>query len=242
MTNKINIIKIIGGVAILAVLIFILVNTAQNKGLDIFAQSYANFRDQEYETQIGSYVPIIDASSELNEENYFTYMAKAFDTQQSNSFRNTNAQQALTSYESKTQIYMDGFANDIGKLNSATSLLVETANTIKDESYRNIAVEITQNARQIQQKYEGLRLKYIERFSLQTDTLEALIDNEGNIYASVPLDKLKKAGVKVPILNEEIEDSIKEINEISQKMDDFYFSLKGRAGLKDYTNQFIENQ
>lgn len=243
MKNKINIIKIVGGVAILGgVLLFAFINITQNKGLDTFAQSYADFRNQEYKTQTVSFVLIVDASSELGKENYFTHMAKALDTQQSNSFRNKNAQQALDLYKSNTQLYINDFAENIGKLNSATLILIEASNRVKNGGYRNTAIKIAQYARQVQQDYETLRLKYAERFNLQTNFLKTLVNNGGDIYAPVSISKLKNAGTKVPILSEEIQNLIEETNKISQKMDDLYFSLKGKAGIKNYPNKFMKNQ
>lgn len=239
MINKTNILKIIGGVAVLAVLFFMFTSMG-GKNLTVFAERYSNFRDQQYDTYIYSYVPVIDASSETGEKNYFTYLAGAVDTEQTNSFRKNNAEQALSSYNSLNQKAMDNFSEHISALDSATSQLVEAANGISDDEYRNTATEITKYAREIQQNYESLRLKYVERFNLQTKFLEELVDNEGDIF-SLGLT-LQDGGTKIPKLGEDIQNLTQETDKISQKMDDLYFSLKGRAGLKDYPNKFTENK
>lgn len=238
--NKSNLIKTVGCVVILVVLFFIFFKATESKNLNVFAESYANFRDQQYDTYIYSYVPVINASSETEEENYFTYLAKAVDTKQTNNFRKSNAEQALSSYKSINQKAMDTFSEHIGVLNSATSRLVETANEIDNDEYRTTATEITKYAREIQQNYESLRLKYVERFNLQTKLLEELVDNGGDIF--LLSTTLKDGGAKIPEIGEEIQSLTGQTDKTSQKMDDFYFSLKGRAGLKNYPNKFTQNQ
>ena len=240
MISKTNILKIIGGVAVLAVLFFVLTNMGGGKNLNAFAESYSDFRDQQYDTYIYSYVPVVDASSETGEKNYFTYLAGAVDTKQTNSYRKSNAEQALSSYNSLNQKAMDTFSEHIGALDLATSQLVEAANRISDDEYRNTATEITKYAREIQQNYESLRLKYVERFNLQTKLLEELVDNGGDIF-SLGLT-LKDGGTKIPKIGEDIQNLTQETDKISQKMDDLYFSLKGRTGFKDYSNKFTENK
>ena len=181
------------------------------------------------------------AGESLGKENYDTYMAKAGDTQQSNSFRADNAQRALDSYKT-IQLDINGFANSIGKLNSAELLLIENANAIKNHNYIEPAIKIAQYAREIQLDYESLRLKYVERFNLQTDLLQTLVNNKGNIYSPPVLTKLKNAGARVPIIASEVKSLIEKIDKTSQEMSDSYFSLKGKSGLADYPNKFIENK
>ena len=240
MNNRANIIKIVGGIAILAVLFFAFTKVTENNGVKAFAQSYSDFRNQQYDTYIYSYVPVVDASSETGEENYFTYLARAVDTKQTNNFRKSNAEQALSSYDSLNQKAMDTFSERIGGLDSATSQLVEAANKINNDEYRTTAIEITKYARQIQQNYESLRLKYVERFNLQTKLLGELVGNGGDIFALGIT--LKDGGTKIPKIGEEIQSLTEETDKTSQKMDDLYFSLKGRVGLKNYPNKFTENQ
>ena len=240
MKNKATLIKIAGWIAILIALFFVFTKATENNSVNAFAQSYSDFRDQQYDTHIYSYIPVVDASSETGEENYFTYLAKAVDTKQTNNFRKSNAEQALSSYDSLNQKAMDTFSERIGKLDSATSRLVEAANKIGNDEYRTTATEVTKYARQIQQNYESLRLKYVERFNLQTKLLGELADNGGDIFALGIT--LKDGGTKIPKIGGDIKSLIEETDKTSQKMDDLYFSLKGRAGLKDYTNKFTENQ
>lgn len=240
MNNRANIIKIVGGIAILIALFFVFTKATENNGVNAFAQSYSDFRDQQYDTHIYSYVPVIDASSETGEENYFTYLARAVDTKQTNNFRKSNAEQALSSYDSLNQKTMDTFSEHIGGLDSATSRLVEVANKINNDEYRTTAIEITKYARQIQQDYESLRLKYVERFNLQTNVLDKLVKNGGDIFSLGTT--LKDGGTKIPKINEDIQSLIGDANKTSQKMNDVYASLKGRAGLKNYPNKFTENQ
>lgn len=245
MNNKVNIIKVIGGIAILAVIFFAFTKMTGNNSVNAFAQSYSDFRDQQYDTFIYSYVPIVDTSVDENgkatgDENYFTYLAGAVDTKQTNAFRKSNAEQALSSYNSRQQKAMDTFSEHIGKLDSATSKLVETANKINNDEYRATAIEVTKYARQIQQDYESLRLKYFERFNLQTKLLDELVKNGGDIF-SLGIT-LKDGGTKIPKINEDIQSLTGEVDKTSQKMNDVYSSLKGRAGLKDYPNKFTENQ
>lgn len=240
MRNSSNLIKIFSGLTILAVLFFVFVKIKTNNNINLFVHSYSDFRDQQYDAYIYSYVPVIDASSETKEENYFTYLDKAVDTKQTNNFRKSNAEQALSIYGSINQKAMDTFSERIGRLDSATSRLVEDANKINNDKYRTDAIEITKYARQIQQNYESLRLKYVERFNLQTKLLEELVSNGGDIFILGII--LKDGATKIPKINDDISSLTEETNKISQKMDDLYFSLKGRADLKDYPNKFTENQ
>lgn len=238
--NKSNLIKIIGAAVVLVVIFFIFFKATESKGLNAFAESYANFRDQQYDTYIYSYVPVVDASSETGEENYFTYLAKAVDTKQTSSFRKSNAEQALSVYKYMNQKAMDTLSEHIGMLDSAASRLVESANKINNDEYRTTASEITRYTREIQQNYESLRLKYVERFNLQIKLLEELVDNGGDIF-SLGIT-LKDGGTKIPKIGEEIKNLTEQTDKTSQKMDDAYFSLKGRADLKDYPNKFTQNQ
>lgn len=245
MNNKTNIIKVIGVIAILAVVFFAFTKMTASNSVKAFAQSYSNFRDQQYDTFIYSYVPVVDTSVDENgkatgDENYFTYLVGAVDTKQTNTFRKNNAEQALSAYNSRNQKAMDTFSENIVKLDSATSKLVETANKINNDEYRTIAIEITKYARQIQQDYESLRLKYVERFNLQTKLLDELVKNGGGIFSLGTT--LKDGGTKIPKINEDIQNLTEDADKTSQKMNDVYFSLKGRAGLKDYPNKFTENQ
>jgi type II secretory pathway pseudopilin PulG len=208
--------------------------------LDAFAQSYSGFSVQRNETSIDSVVPIIDTSTDENgketgEKNYFTYLAGAVNSKQTNASRKSNAEQALLSYNSFNQKLMDDFWKSIDKLDSSTSRLVEAANKINNEEYRSTAIEVTKYARQIQQNYESLRLKYVERFEVQIEFLEKLVENDGNL-PSLGITFLKSSGGKVTKISEDVKSLNEEISKISQKMNDTYLSLKGRAGLKDYPN------
>jgi len=238
--NKSNLIKIAGAIVILIAIFFVFSTTTQSRGLNAFAESYASFRDQQYNTYIYSYVPVVDASSETGEENYFTYLAKAVDTKQTNSFRKSNAEQALSVYKSMNQKAMDTFSEHISILDSATSQLVESANKIDKDEYRATATDITKYAREIQQNYESLRLKYVKRFNLQIKLLEELVDSGGDIFSLGTT--LKDGGTKIPKIGEEIQSLTEQTDKNSKKMDDAFFSLKGRAGLKDYPNKFTQNQ
>lgn len=240
MNNKANMIKIVGGIAILIVLFFVFTKAIENKSVNEFAQSYSDFRDQQFDTYIYSAIPVVDASREMGEENYFTYLARALDTKQTNNFRKSNAEQALFAYETLNQKAMDSFSEHIGGLDSSTSRLVESANKIDNDEYRTTAIEITKYSRQIQQNYESLWLKYVERFNLQTKILEELVSNGGDIFALGIT--LKDGGTKIPQIVEGIQVLTEETDKTSQKMDDLYFSLKGRARLEDYPNKFTENQ
>lgn len=245
MNNKVKIIKAISGIAVLIILFFAFTKMTENKSLNAFAKNYSDFRNEQYDTFIYSYVPIIDISVDENGEttgdkNYFTYLAGAVDTKQTNAFRKSNAKQALSSYSSIQQKTMGSFSDHIGKLDLATSKLIETANKINSDEYRTTAIEVTKYARQIQQDYESLRLKYVERFNLQTKLLNELVKNDGDIF-SLGIT-LEEGGTKIPKINKNIENLTVEIDGISQKMNDAYSSLKGRTEFKDYPNKFTENK
>lgn len=235
-----NISKIILGIVVLFALFFAFTLIAENKSLDAFARGYSDFKNQQYDTSIYSYVPIVDGHSETGEENYFTYLARAVDTKQSNNFRKVNAEQALAAYNSMNREAIDIFSERIGKLDSAASQLVEAANTIDKHEHRATAVEVAKQARQIQQNYRDLLLKYVERFNLQTKLLGELVNNGGDIFALG--NTLKDGGTKIPKIGEDIESLMEETEKVSQKMDDLYSSLKGRTGIKDYPNKFTENK
>lgn len=226
------------GVVILISLFFIYTNT-QDKGLDLFAKSYAAYRDQQYDTFIYSYVPVVDASSETGEDNYFTYLSNAIDSTQTNNYRATNAELALSEYDSRNRVAMDTFSNYISKLDDYASELVVTSNQIKTSEYRDDAVKVAKLAREIEQNYSKQRLKYIERFRLQRDLLEGLVNNGGNMLAL--RTTLEKGGTKIPLINEDISVITKEIESKSQEMNDLYLSIKGRSNLADYPNKYTEN-
>lgn len=233
--SKENLQKGLGILFLVGVGIFILFGSSDHKNLDIFAQSYSNYRSQQYETNIGSILPIADSSITKDDNDYFTYLSRALDATKSSAARKVMAQTAVINYEATNQKMMDDFAGETSDLGAATSKLVEVANRIKNDEYRDIAIEIGKDARQLQQGYEELRKNYAERFSLQLALLKEIIANEGALRNT---STLRDGAAKIPKINEDSNKITKNIEITSQKMSDLYASLKGRAELKDYPDKF----
>ena len=193
------------------------------------------FRKAVNDSEVMSWVIMLDQSERTDGSNgtfYRRSFAGALDVKVSDRMRADSARQALEYYENKKT--MDDFDTRNAALDSTSLALVEVANSIGDDNYRQKAVGIADLGRKVQHVFDALRENYVNTYDLQSGLLKTIADENGNLERALTAmqktvagkDKLQSEGNK---LRGDEEEALRLLEEQ-------YAAFKGLTGIKvDYT-------
>ena len=222
---------------------------ADEPNLESFSLAFTRFRDAKHDLDVSDYLLMADFKTLTaglkdltGEEGYRSstvccfpdFLPKAVDLKQTNEYRKTNAQRALAVYNKMIRTVLDDFNRGIGVLDEAVFSLFETAGSIRNHEYRDEALAIAQQARDVHQKYEKMRELIGDGFDTRIDLLQKVVASEG----VVPVRDLMEGAPEVARLNEEIDDGLRpEIRGLIQSSLDRFHALKGRTNMKTFPTE-----
>ncbi len=76
---------------------------------------------------------------------------------------------------------LDDFESHNGIVEQTSLALLEVANAIRSENYRQHAVGIGESARKIQLTFDALRENYVNTYDLQVPLLKAIAKENGDL-------------------------------------------------------------
>lgn len=219
---------IIGGVS------FFLLGQAEEKGkLKTFSRDFTEYQRLVSEVSVSALLPIVDYSKDkcaedyCGKDNFFSYVQKSIDFQETNSYRAKNAQLATDNY-TLNQDLLDRFDSKNSDLDMQVARMLELSSSIKDSGNREVAMSIVKDMRSLQAIYEKLRINEFSIFAVQRELLEKLVKENGVIP---DLAFLKKGGETISKLREDQEEMFNQANKLKQEIEDQFSVYKGKNGL-----------
>ena len=189
--------------------------------LDDFSRTSARFLNQEFDTRVAMYLPVLREGS-----GYRDALLGALNPRVTNRERLALAKNAQQEYETVVTGYMERYASRMGELDTRVLELIEVANAIGSAEQRREAAALASTARKIQSSHGALYKTYGERFQTQLKMLNEIIAGNG----ALPAEALIAATSPLRVTNEEASRMQGEIEAASVKLNDMVAGLKGKTG------------
>lgn len=200
--------------------------------LNKFAANYIALRKAVNDSEVLSWVITLDQSERTDGSNgtsYRRYFAGALDVKASNRHRADSARQAMDYYDNNSTKMMDDFDSHNGAADQKSLALVESANTIRNENYRQQAVAIAGSARKIQRTFDALRENYVNTYDLQVVLLKAIANENGDLGRVFSLMQQKIPEKKR--LESEADKLRRDEQASVQQLQEQYAAFKGITGI-----------
>lgn len=206
---------------------------SERNKIERFSSGFKNYQQVISDVSVASLLAIVDYSKDTcpeeycGKDNFFSYLQKAIDFQDSNSNRAKNARLAIQSYETN-QRFLDNFDSKNDQLDKNISEMLEIASSLKDVESREEALLLVKEMRSLYQIYEKLRVNEFSIFAIQRELLEKMVKENGAIP---DLAYLQKGGGNIAELKAEQEKMFNEAKKLKQEIEDLFSVYKGRHGL-----------
>jgi hypothetical protein len=218
-------------VVALAVLIVGLGCANERPALNEFSRVYTGFFDAAQLTNQAARIPVEDSD-------YWKALTQAMDTRASNQQRAEAASTALATYSAQTASVIAVFDESIGSLDSSVTVLIETANRIKNADARAQATETSKHARALQAAFAALVPLYQRRFELQLKILRDMVADKGALTA---IARNQQGAAELGTLVAESDERWKEVAEHWHKTEDAFSAMKGQFALKTYRSKWADS-
>ncbi len=200
--------------------------------LDGFSRAYAGFWDAAELTNQAGRIPV-DRDSD-----YWKALSQAIDTHTSNQQRARAASTALAAYAAQTAGVLAVFDESIGSMDSCATVLIESANRIKNADARAQAAETSKHARALQVTFAALAPLYKRRFELQLECLRDMVADDGALTA---IERNRYGLEELGTLVAESDERWKEAAELWHKTEDSFSAMKGQFALKTYPSKWADS-
>jgi predicted ester cyclase len=117
----------------------------------------------------------------------------------------------------------------------AVLALIESANSIHDQEWRNDALTVAKEARTAQVSFASMQQSMVKRFGLQRKAMEGLVANGGDLVALVRFDA--KSSSEVVSLSKDIDNLGTSAESANRNARDVFSALKGKIGMKEYATK-----
>lgn len=124
------------------------------EALGRFSRACTAFLDKEYNIRITSIAPVLDAEKQGT---YWTELRGAVDVHAPNKTRWEHARSALNADSTSISNMMEFFNSDLDRLDRSVLQLVEIANSIRNREYREDAIAVSRQEREVQSAFASLR-------------------------------------------------------------------------------------
>jgi hypothetical protein len=203
-----------------------------HESLDKFGSAYVAFRKAARDSEIVSWVIVLDQSERTDGNNGTSYrrsFAGALDVTASNRRRADSAEHAVGYYNSNSTKALDDFEIRNDTTHSKFLALVEAANGIGRESHRRQAIAIAESARKIDDAFEAMRKNYAALYDFQIDLLKRIAQENGDLARALPAMQEKRP--EKERLVSESNRLIAEEQASERKLQEEYAAFKGTTGI-----------
>jgi hypothetical protein len=209
------------------------------ESLDKFGSAYVAFRKAAWDSEIVSWVIVLDQSESTDGSNGTSYrrrFADALDVTASNRSRADSAKQAVGYYDSNSTKAMDDFEVRNDAVHHKFLALVEAANGIGGENHRWQAIAVAESARKVDDTFEAMRTNYVGLYNLQIELLKQIALENGDLNQALPVMQGKVSEKKR--LESETSRLRDEEQACQRTLQEEYAAFKGMTGI---TVDYVES-
>jgi hypothetical protein len=202
------------------------------ESLDKFGSAYVAFRKAASDSEIISWVIVLDQSEGSDGGNGTSYRRSfvgALDVKASSRGRADSARQAVAYYNSNSTKAVDDFEARNDATHEKFIALVEAANDIRIEGNRREAIAVTESARKVDDVFEAMRRNYVSLYDLQVGLLKRIDEEKGDLNRALPAMK-----EKIPEKDRLENESARLRNDeqaFQRRLQEAYAALKGMTGI-----------
>jgi hypothetical protein len=200
--------------------------------LDKFGSAYVGFREAASDSEIVSWVIVLDQSERSDGSNgtsYRRYFVGALDVKAGSRVRTDSARQAVAYYNSNSTKAMDDLESRNDAAHEKFIALVEAANGIRVENYRRQALAVVESARKVDNDLEAMRRNYANLYDIQVAFLKRIDEEKGDLNRALPAMK-EKIPEKERLASEGTRLRNDEQAQV-RRLQEAYAAFKGSAGM-----------
>jgi hypothetical protein len=202
-----------------------------DEALDRFSHAYTEFRDTGEVTEATWQAYL---GTNIDSTGFFTTLQEALNLNSVDESRLRMAQSGIDSYDQLMPIAFGKMADQINQLDHVVGQLFETANAIKDQPYREDAVQIAKYAREAEAAVALGENLVEQRLRLQRQALSDIVNADGSFARALQESALVKEGDEVVKITEEINAAAEKSTAAMQNLKDTFSALKGKTNLRAY--------
>jgi hypothetical protein len=191
-----------------------------------FTNTFSVFQEQQYNCWMDTNILVFDMSKALEKETFLSMVQKVFDSTINSQTRLELVSEAMEISETDHKSFVTWLETDIEELDTITQTLLSTAPLIKNEDLKKIAVEISENSREVFHNYEELRGLIAQRNAIVLNMYESIKDDEGhlNYYNYNYLNELEEGNE----LKTQITEMMDQNDMLIKEIEDKYYAIEGR--------------
>ena len=210
----------------LCLVLFLLAGCSTDRtALREFSRAYARF----YDTVVGIEVPARIALYLRNV--YGLALHDALDADATNHSRAQAAALTISMYNTQVEPALAEAALNLSHMNGALDTLVVTAHAIRDAEARQLAVEVTQHARDMELAYAALLDRSRQKLRLQVGAAQKMVVMSGSMQA---FSYMVHDADEIPRLAEECDRQWRAAMTSGNRASDAFAALRGRFRVPEY--------